>query len=84
VQARQSIPHATLAAFYGILRANVRRLRPELWQQRNWLLHRKNAPSHISFYTAEFLTKNQHDYRPQPTLVFSVSPIEDKTERPPF
>jgi hypothetical protein len=40
------------------LRKNVRRLRPELWLQGNWLLHHGNAPSHTSFFTREFLTKN--------------------------
>jgi hypothetical protein len=36
----------------------VRRLRPELWLQKNWLLHHDNSPSHTSFYSIEFLTKN--------------------------
>jgi hypothetical protein len=27
------------------LRENVRRLRSELWRQKNWLLHHVNAPS---------------------------------------
>jgi hypothetical protein len=36
----------------------VRRLHPELWQQNNWLLHHDNALSHTSFFTREFLTKN--------------------------
>jgi hypothetical protein len=34
------------------------RLRPEIWRQKNWLLHHDNAPSHISFLTRKFLTKN--------------------------
>jgi hypothetical protein len=33
---------------------NVRRLRPELWRQNNWLLHHDNASSHTSFFTREF------------------------------
>jgi hypothetical protein len=53
-------------------------------QQKNWLLHHDNAPFHTSFFTSEFFYQKQHDYRPPPTLLFSVSPIEDKTERPPF
>jgi histone-lysine N-methyltransferase SETMAR len=40
------------------LRGNVRRLQPELWWQKNWLLHQDNTPSHTSFFTREFLTKN--------------------------
>jgi hypothetical protein len=39
---------------------NVRRLRPELWQQNNWLLHHDKAPSHTSFFTKDFFfTKNK-------------------------
>jgi hypothetical protein len=32
----------------------------------------------------DFLNKKQHDCRPPLTLFFSVSPTEDKTEKPPF
>jgi hypothetical protein len=39
------------------LRENVRRLRPGLWRQQNWLLHH-NAPCHTSFFTRKFFTKN--------------------------
>jgi hypothetical protein len=31
------------------LRENVQRVLPELWRQKNWLLHHDNAPSHTSF-----------------------------------
>jgi hypothetical protein len=41
------------------LHKNVRRFRPELWRQKNSLLHHNNAPSHISFFTMEFLTKSK-------------------------
>jgi hypothetical protein len=34
----------------------VRRLRPELWRQKNWLLHQDNSPYHTSFFTREFLS----------------------------
>jgi hypothetical protein len=36
----------------------MQRLRPELWRQKNWLLHHDSAPSHTSFPTRKFLTKN--------------------------
>jgi hypothetical protein len=49
-QTKQSIPHTTVK-FLRRLRENARRLRPELWQQKNWLLHQDNAPSHTSFFT---------------------------------
>jgi hypothetical protein len=32
------------------LLTNVRRLRPELWRQENWLLHYNNAPFNFSFH----------------------------------
>jgi hypothetical protein len=35
----------------------VQRLRPELWQQVNWLLHQDNAPYHTSLLTKAFLTE---------------------------
>jgi hypothetical protein len=66
-----------------LLRENVRILRHELWRQKTWLLHHNNAPPHASFFTRAFLTKKQHDCRPHPHY-FSVSPIEDKTERSSF
>ena len=33
------------------LRENVQRHRPQLWQERTWLLHHDNAPSHTSVLT---------------------------------
>jgi hypothetical protein len=36
---------------------NVRKLRPELWRQTNWLLHH-NTPFHTSFFTMECFTRN--------------------------
>jgi hypothetical protein len=68
---------------FCILLWRVQRLHPKLWQQKNWLLHHNKGPSHTSFFIREFLTK-QHDCHPPPTLLFSFSPSEDKTERPPF
>jgi hypothetical protein len=60
---------------------NVQRLHPELWQQKNWLLYHYNTPSCTSFFTRELLTKNDMTLA---STYFSVSPIEDKTERPPL
>jgi hypothetical protein len=40
------------------LRENVRRKRPELWCNHNWLLHHDNAPAHMSLKTTEFVTNN--------------------------
>jgi hypothetical protein len=46
------------AYYYGVLRRmreNVRILRPELWRQKNWLLHHENAPSLATFFRRYFL-----------------------------
>jgi hypothetical protein len=40
------------------VRGNAQRLRPELWRQKNWLLHRDNTLPLTSFCNREFFTKN--------------------------
>jgi hypothetical protein len=51
----------------------VRRLHPELWRQKNWLLHLDNTPSHTSFFTRAFWTKNNMTIVPHPPH-FSLFP----------
>jgi hypothetical protein len=58
---------------YGDCHENVRRLRPELWRQKNWLLHHDDAPSHTPFFTTEFLATNNMTVPPHPTY-FSLFP----------
>jgi hypothetical protein len=41
------------------LRKNVRRLRPEIWRQKNWLLHHDNAPITLPSPQENFLQKRQ-------------------------
>jgi hypothetical protein len=48
------------------LRENVRRRRPELWHNHNWLLHHDNAPTHTSLKTTEFVTNNNMVIVPHP------------------
>jgi hypothetical protein len=36
---------------------NIRRLRPELWQQKNWLFQHDNSLSHTSFFLRDSVTK---------------------------
>lgn len=36
----------------------VRRVRPELWAEKNWLLHHDNAPSYTALTVREFIAKN--------------------------
>ena len=38
------------------MRENVRQKRPEMWKNRDWLLHHDNAPAHTSLLVREFLT----------------------------
>jgi hypothetical protein len=50
----------------------VRRLRPELWLQTNWLLRHDNAPPLTSLFTREFLTKsNITVVSTEPTFLFA-------------
>jgi hypothetical protein len=43
---------------------------PQIWQQKNWLLHHDNALSRISFFTMELLTKNNMTVVPHPPHFF--------------
>jgi hypothetical protein len=55
--AGQAVSSAYYCEVLQQLHENVQRLRPELWRQKDSLLHRDNAPSHTSCFTREFLTK---------------------------
>jgi hypothetical protein len=61
----------------------VRKLCPELWRQKDWLLHHYKASSHALFSpvniwpTTKWLSSPTH-------FIFSVYSIENKTERPSF
>jgi hypothetical protein len=73
-----SFPHTTLDVLRP-LRGNVRRLRLELWRLNKWLLYRDNVSYHTSYFTRNFLTRN--NMSTPPPIYFSVSLIEDKTKR---
>jgi hypothetical protein len=45
---------------------NMRRLHPELWQQKNQLFHHDNTPPHTSFFAREFLTRSNMTVIPRP------------------
>ena len=72
------------AAFYievlRRLRENVRRTRPDQWQNKTWLLHHDNAPAHAALLTQRFLT----DYsilplaRPCTQRLFLISKTENE------
>jgi transposase len=84
VLAGQAVNSAYLCDFLRQLRENMRRLRPELWRQNNWLFQHDNAPYHTSFFTKEFWTKNNMTIVLQPSYFSSFSPIEYKTEGAPL
>jgi outer membrane lipoprotein-sorting protein len=50
------------------LRENVRRKRPETWNNGDWFLDHDNAPAHTSLVVREFLTKKNMTTVPFPTL----------------
>jgi len=41
-----------------LLRESVRRKRPEIWRDCNWILHHYNAPAHTSRLVQQFLSKH--------------------------
>jgi hypothetical protein len=65
VLAGQTVKSAYYCDVLRRLRENMRRLRPELWPQKNWSLHHDNALSHASFSTRGFLDQQKQEYRPQ-------------------
>ncbi|UYV66819.1 hypothetical protein LAZ67_4002984 [Cordylochernes scorpioides] len=40
------------------LREAIRQKRPDLWKNKNWLLHHDNGPAHTSLLVRDFLAKN--------------------------
>jgi hypothetical protein len=54
------------------LRENVRRLRPELWRQKNGRLYHNNAPSHTFLFIREvfFFIKNNMTVVPHPSYSY--------------
>ncbi|UYV78131.1 hypothetical protein LAZ67_16000211, partial [Cordylochernes scorpioides] len=50
------------------LREAIRQKHPDLWKNKNWLLHHDNAPAHTSLLVRDFLAKNNTLMMPQPPL----------------
>jgi hypothetical protein len=52
--------------------------------QKNCLLRQEKASSHTSFFTTEYVTKNNMTVVFHPLYFSLYPPFEDKTERRPF
>jgi len=54
----QTVNAALHVEVFGRPLENVRRKRPDQWQNYTWLLHHDNAPAHAALLTRRFLTDN--------------------------
>ena len=68
------------AAFYvevlRRLRENVRRKRPDRWQNNTWLLHHDNESAYAALLTRRFLTDNNMTVVPHPPYSPDLAPRE--------
>jgi hypothetical protein len=74
------VPHGrTVNAAFNVevlklLHECVRRVRRELWTEKNWILHHDSAPLHLVLIVREFFSKND-DYHGSPFLFTQFSPL---------
>ncbi|UYV69011.1 hypothetical protein LAZ67_6002010 [Cordylochernes scorpioides] len=54
---------------------SIRQKRPDLWKNKNWLLHHDNAPAHTSLLVRDFLAKNNTLMMPQPPYSPDLAPL---------
>ncbi|UYV80194.1 hypothetical protein LAZ67_18001973 [Cordylochernes scorpioides] len=54
----------------------IRQKRPDLWKNKNWLLHHDNAPAHTSLLVRDFLAKNNTLMMPQPPYSPDLAPCD--------
>ncbi|UYV78161.1 hypothetical protein LAZ67_16000324 [Cordylochernes scorpioides] len=57
------------------LREAIRQKRPDLWNNKNRLLHHDNAPAHTSLLVRDFLAKNNTLMMPQPPYSPDLPPV---------
>ncbi|UYV82243.1 PlexA [Cordylochernes scorpioides] len=57
------------------LREVICQKRPDLWKNKNWLLHHDNAPAHTSLLVHDFLAKNNTLMMPQPPYSPDLAPV---------
>ncbi|UYV78442.1 hypothetical protein LAZ67_16001387 [Cordylochernes scorpioides] len=58
------------------LREAIRQKRPDLWKNKNWLLHHDNTPAHTSLLVRDFLAKNNTLMMPQPPYSPDLAPCD--------
>jgi len=58
------------------LRENVRRKRPQKWQNQNLIFHHANAPAHRSFKVSQFLAKKNMTVIPHPPYSPDLAPCD--------
>ncbi|UYV75508.1 hypothetical protein LAZ67_13000431 [Cordylochernes scorpioides] len=58
------------------LREAIRQKRPDLWKNKNWLLHHDNAPAHTSLLVRDLLAKNNTLMMPQPRYSPDLAPCD--------
>ncbi|UYV61783.1 hypothetical protein LAZ67_1006524 [Cordylochernes scorpioides] len=58
------------------LREAIRQKRPDLWKNKNWLLHHDNAPAHTSLLVRDLLAKNNTLMMPQPPYSPDLAPCD--------
>ncbi|UYV79244.1 hypothetical protein LAZ67_17001721 [Cordylochernes scorpioides] len=58
------------------LREAIRQKRPDLWENKNWLLHHDNAPAHTSLLVRDILAKNNTLMMPQPPYSPDLPPCD--------
>ncbi|UYV70067.1 hypothetical protein LAZ67_7001696 [Cordylochernes scorpioides] len=58
------------------LREAIRQKCPDLWKNKNWLLHHDNAPAHTSLLVRDFLAKNNTLMLQQPPYSPDLAPCD--------
>lgn len=68
------------------LREAIRQKRPQLWQNKSWILHHDNAPSHNAHLIRDFLAKNNTITIQQPANSPDLAPCDfflfDRVKKP--
>lgn len=58
------------------LRDAIRRKRPELWAEKNWIFHHDNAPSHSAYIVCDYLAKHETRVIAQPPYSPDMAPCD--------